>query len=377
MTLACPSQDGLERTGDRMPRRRMGVRILVAWIVGSLAAACGAAPEATPPLPGEIVITSWAEYMPAPVLEAFTAETGITVEYRPYASQDEAVASLQAGAAYDLVLVDSVYIPSLIDEGLLAELDYRNIPNFKNVSANFRDLVFDPGNRYSIPFHWGTSGLLVRTDLVKKPVEHWVDLWDPEVGGRVAVWPIQHSLIPIALMADGHAADSVDPDDLQDAAARLGWLRDHAILVANEEATIIPYLVSGQAVAAYGWAYDADQAARQSAPIAYVLPSEGTIIWQDLFVVPASSPNQPGAERFLDFILRPEISARIIEESRYAMANEAAMDLLDPATRDNPLIFPPPADLVNATSLPPRSAEGQALWNQVWAETIGSMEAGS
>jgi len=377
MTLACPSQSELERMGNRMSRRRVGARILVALMLGTLAVACGAVPEATPTLPGKIVLYSWAEYLPAQILEAFTAETGIAVEYRSYASQDEAAASLRAGATYDLVLVDSVYIPSLIDDGLLAELDYRNIPNFKNVSANFRDLVFDPGNRYSIPFHWGTSGLLVRTDLVKKPVEHWVDLWDPEVGGRVAVWPIQHSLVPIALLADGHEADSVDPNDLQDAAARLGWLRDHAILVANEEATIIPYLVSGRAVAAYGWAYDADQAARQSEPIAYILPSEGTILWQDLFVIPASSANQPGAEQFLDFILRPEISARIIEESRYAMANDAALDLLDPATRDNPLIFPPPADLVNATSLPPRSAEGQALWNQIWAETIGSVEAGS
>ena len=236
-------------------------------------------------------------------------------------------------------------------QALLAELDHRNMPNFKNVSANFRGLVFDPGNRYSIPFHGGTSGLLVRTDLVREPVEHWVDPWNSKVGGRAAGWPIQHSLVPIALMADGHAPDSVDPDDLREAAARPGWLKDHAILVANEEATIIPFLVSGQAVAAHGWACDAEPAARQSAPIACVHPNEGTIIWQDPFVVPASSLNQPGAERCLDFMLRRAISARTIEESRYATVNEAALDLMDPAARDNPSIYPPSPDLVTATGL--------------------------
>lgn len=194
----------------------------------------------------------------------------------------------QALASPSLVPTPSVSlgVPAQV---LLAELDHRNMPNFKNVSANFRGLVFDPGNRYSIPFHGGTSGLLVRTDLVRKPVEHWVDPWDSKEGGRPAGWPSQHSLVPIALMADGHARDSVDPDDLREAAARLGWLKEHAILVANE----------------------------------------------------------------------------------------AALDFMDPATRDNVSIFPPPADLVNATSLPPRSAEGHALWNQVWVETIGSVEAGS
>lgn len=350
--------------------------LLAAVLAGGGWAGCGPAGNARATSPARVILYGWVDYFPPAVLDAFTETSGLSVDYRVYETQDEAVANMRAGRAYDLVVLESDYLPSLIADGLVRDLDYRNIPNFRYVSANYRDLAYDPSNRHSVPYHWGTTGLLVRTDLVRKPVERWADLWDPGIGGKVAVWPIPNALIAIALLADGHAPDSTDPQDMADVARRLVWLRDHALVISNEEPSVVPYLMSGEAVAAYGWAYDAVLARQAGAPIRYVLPEEGALLWHDLLVVPVGSENPAGAERLINALLEPETSAWIVEWSGYAMANDRALELLDPATRDDPLIFPPPEDLENAVGLPPRSAEDQAVWDEVWAETLGRVGSG-
>ena len=120
--------------------------------------------SAEPPMPKELVLYNWVDYMPQSVMYAFTKEHGITIKYVAYGSQEEVPESIEAGSAYDLVVLGPEFIPELAEKKLLKTIDYRNVPNFKHVSANFRDLAFDPGNKYSIPFHWGTTGILVRTD---------------------------------------------------------------------------------------------------------------------------------------------------------------------------------------------------------------------
>ena len=126
--------------------------------------------------------------MPQAVLEAFTREYGVKVEYLVYESQEEAIGNMQAGEGYDVVVMESRFIPLLAQEGLLAKLNQSNIPNLNNISANFRELAYDPNNDYSVPYNWGTTGLVVRTDLVEQPVTRWADLWDPRYAGSVGLW---------------------------------------------------------------------------------------------------------------------------------------------------------------------------------------------
>lgn len=332
----------------------------------------GAAATPVPQVAGEITLYSWAEYMPQAVMDAFTEETGVKINYIAYETQDEAEDNLRAGESYDLALMPPETIPGLIEDNLLAEFDRSHITNFKNISANFRDLAFDPGNRYTIPFHWGTSGILVRKDLVDRPITSWADLWDPAFAGKVGLWQIREDVIAIALKSQGLPINSEDPQHLKAAEERLLELRKNCFLLDNMEASIVPTLASGEAVIGYGWAYDAMLAKEQDLRIDYIIPQEGSILWSDYWVIPAASQNRHTAELFLDFILRPEISAKIISESYYPMANDLAKDYLDPEILQNPLVYPP-EEVIKASELgTPLSVDGHQKYDAIWEHFLAA-----
>jgi spermidine/putrescine transport system substrate-binding protein len=313
-----------------------------------------------PPLPKELILYNWVDYMPQSVMDAFEKEYGIKVKYIAYESQEAAVESIQAGKIYDLVVFGPEFIPQLAQDNLLKPIDYRNIPNFKNVSANFRDLAFDPGNQYSIPFHWGTIGILVRTDLVQRPITSWDDLWDPAFAGKVGIWPIARDMIPITLKTLGYSANSENPAELEDVRKKLMELKPNAVMISNMESTAVPLLESGKVEIAYGWAYDAIVAQELSAPIQYIFPQEGTI--------PANANNPRGAELFINFILQPEIAAQIINESYYPMAVDGTEPFVLPEILQNPVIFPDKAQLQNAEITLPIHPERKWIYDDIWAD---------
>jgi spermidine/putrescine transport system substrate-binding protein len=184
------------------------------------------------------------------------------------------------------------------------------VPNFNNISASFRDLAHDPGNRHSIPFNWGVTGIVVRTDLLDAPITRWADLWDPRYQGQVGVWPLRRDLLGMSLKTLGYSVNSEEPAEVEAALDHLLTLRDNAFLIDLNLPHAASYLLDGEAVAVYGWAYDFQEAQAASDEVAFVLPEEGTILWGEGLVIPAASPNKAAAELFIDFLLRPEISAQ-------------------------------------------------------------------
>lgn len=321
-----------------------------------------------PPLPEKLTLYSWVDYMPQSVMDAFTEEYGITFDYIAYETEEEVVENIQAGNVYDLVLLNPEFIPQMVAEDLLKPLDYRNIPNFKYVSANFRDLVFDPGNTYSVPFHWGTTGLLVRTDLVDRPITSWNDLWDPAFTGKVGIWTFPRSLIPIALKAQGYSANSEDLDELEMTRQYLLKLKSNIVIISGLEASIVPMLESGQIVIGYGWAYDATLAQESNLPIEYIIPEEGTILWMETFIIPANAQNPHAAELFLNFILQPEIAAQIVNESYYPMAVDGIEPYILPDILQNPVIFPDNSQLEKAEITLPIRTERKWIYDDIWAD---------
>jgi spermidine/putrescine transport system substrate-binding protein len=357
-------------------KRRL--RSVLLALVGVLLVACHSSTGPTPAQDARattLTLYNWVDYMPQSVIDAFAAEYGIQVQTVVYEAQEEVVASLRAGGSYDLIVLTVEYIPDLLANGYLAEIDHRNVPNVKNIPANFRDIDFDPGNRYAIPYHWGTTGLLVRRDLVDFMPSRWADLWDPRYGGKVAIWPLEDALLPIALKVLGYSANSEDPAEIDAAFAKLRKLQEHAYIIGNDNATVVPDLAEGKAVLAYGWAYDALLAAEDGLPITYVLPEEGAVLWSDYLLIPSSSPHKTEAELFLNFLLRPDIAAQLVAESYYPVANDAALSLIDPELMANPIIYPPAEDLANAEMTLPLSSEGKRLRSQAWAEFMAEVTA--
>jgi spermidine/putrescine transport system substrate-binding protein len=302
------------------------------------------------------------------VMDAFTKEYGVAIKYVSYGAEEEVVENIQAGNVYDLALTNPEFIPQMVEEGLLQPIDYRQVPNFKNVSANFRDLFFDPGNMYSIPFHWGTTGLLVRTDLVGHPITSWNDLWDPAFAGKVGVWAIPRSTIPITLKALGYSANSNEVSELEEARQYLLELKSNAVILSGLEPSIVPLLESDQFVIGYGWAYDAALAEASSLPIEYIIPEEGTILWMDSLIIPANANNPRGAELFLNFILQPEVAAEIINESYYPMAVDGTEQYALPEILHNPVIFPDNTQLQNAEITLPIHADRKWIFDEIWAD---------
>lgn len=356
------------------------VALLLSVLVSLIVTSCGrsqpslATPVSEPTAARqELVFYSWPEDNVGLVTAAFAAETGITVRVEGYGSQEEAIEQMRAGEVFDIVVMDNMYIPQLREEGLLAEIDRRSIPNFKNISLNFRDLAYDPGNRYAIPNSWGTTGLLVRTDLVAQPVTSWSALWEPAYAGKVLLWTsTPRYTLGAVLKSLGFSCNSEDPAELAAARDRLIALKSDAIWL-HEEESAAPDVVAGNAWVALGWALDAELARAENDAVAYVLPDEGAVLWGDNFVIPANSPNQRSAEMFLDFLLRPEISAQIIEANYYPMATDAAREHLPADLLANPIIFPTNEQFANAELLLPLSAAGQQRHDAIWEEILAAI----
>jgi spermidine/putrescine transport system substrate-binding protein len=341
-----------------------------------LFSACITPPPALPPttsakpLAKELILYNWEEDLPQSVIDAFTKEYGIPVTYLVYEAQEDAIANMRAGEVYDVVVMESRFIPLLAQEGLLAELHKENLSNLRNISANFRELAYDPTNQYSVPYNWGSTGLVVRSDLVEKPITRWADLWDPRYTGRVGLWMRERrEVIGLTLKSLGYSANSENREELEKALGRLLELKPHVIALEDYDLNnSADAMTSGAVVISMGYAADIMNGKQQNEAITYVLPEEGALLWNDTFVIPANSQNQYSAELFLNFLMRPDINAMIANENRYATPNEAALPLIEPEIRNNPVVFPPNEDLINAELILPLSVEVQILYDQIWEE---------
>ncbi len=322
----------------------------------------------------EIILYNWEGDVPQSVLDSFIAEFHINIRYEAYESQEEALENIRAGQPYDVVALESRFIPYAVKEGLLAKLDYENILNFKNVSPNFRDLSYDPGNQYSIPYSWGVTGLVVRTDLIQKPVKRWSDLWDESNASKTAIWIGQpRETIAFTLKSLGYSANSENPRELEAALARLIELKRSLKYVEDFDLESAgPALASGEIFIAMGYSGDYQASLDEGLSVEFVLPEEGALLWGDNFVIPSNSPNKQLAELFINFLLRPEISAEIVNQKYYASANDASRAFIDTAILSNPSIYPDNEVLQNAEIILPLSEEGQRLYDEIWKKFLSA-----
>jgi spermidine/putrescine transport system substrate-binding protein len=338
--------------------------LFLAACTGPLAG--GPAEDATPPPARQLTLYSWAEYMPQSVLDAFSAETGATVIYRTYESQDEAAAAIQSGAvSFDVAVIAYDQVPALIEAGVLARLDKANLPNFQNIGADFRNLFYDPANDYTVPYLWGTTALLVRTDLVHQPITSWSDLWKGPPG-KLLARPIADELLGAALLALGYDLNSTDQDELEDALQQLLLLKPALQFAPVETEEALRPLLDGEAAVMIGWNGDALIAREQNPAIAYVLPAEGAIAWVDNLVISTHTGDQALAEDFINFVLRPDISAEITEAYYYPSANSAASAYVDPVLKTDPLLFPSEQDISHARFYLPRPSEVEERYATLW-----------
>ncbi len=320
----------------------------------------------------EIILYDWDGDMPQSVLDDFEREYGIRTRYEVYESQEDAIENLRQGQVYDVVVMESRFIPMLVQENLLARYNYSNLPNHKYISPAFRDLVYDPGNLYSLPYSWGATALVVRQDLVSQSIDSWNDLWSPELENRKAIWLGQpREVLGLTLKSLGYSCNSEDPAELEAAYQQLIKLKPHLQYLEDFGLeTAAPALASGKVAIAMGYAEDFLASQEAGLDVKFIYPKEGALLWGDTFVVPAASARKELAEKFLNFVMRPDINARISTENRYATSNDTALARVAAEVANNPAIYPPADVLQHAEIVLPLSAEGQKLYDDTWARFL-------
>lgn len=351
------------------------------WVAIFLILFCvcaGCAPSSTvltvptpQPLADELTFYGWNEDFSPDLLNAFTTEYGVRINYVSYTSQKEAADDIRAGKVYDLAIMSNELVGTLANEGLLAPLSRSELPNFKNISPNFRDLVFDPNNTYSVPYNWGIVFFIARQDLLQKPITSWSDLWNLPPDQKIIMWPDFRNAVGIALLSLGYSINSEDPAELEAARKQLLRLRPNVLIMKDDDTSFAPYLASGEAVIGLNaGSNDVIESQTASPEVALIQPSEGTMLWGDNFVIPANSAHKSTAEAFLNFLLRPESAVQMVEWNYYATPNDNALPLLPAELTSNELVFPPRDELVHSEIITPLSPETYQIYASIWDEFL-------
>ncbi|MDR2050443.1 MAG: spermidine/putrescine ABC transporter substrate-binding protein [Deltaproteobacteria bacterium] len=318
---------------------------------------------------GKVIIYNWSEYIPDDVLEAFTKETGIEVVYTTYESNESMHDKLliQKGRGYDLVCPSTYFIPQMIKEGLALKIDKKRIPNLKNVDPKLLNQEFDPDNRYSIPYMWGNYGLIFNSALVKNAVTSWNDLLRPEFKGKIMLYDDPRMTMGIALLATGASLNSTKESEIRAAYEFLLKLRDPKNVFDVTAAKNV--MVNNHSVIGGIWNGDAQVAMDENSDLVYIYPKEGVPLWMDSFVIPSGADNVDNAYAFINFMLRPEMALRSVEEYRYSSPNLGTLELMDKKMRESRLLNPTADDLRNAVMLN-GVGEAKALYDLYWEKFI-------
>ncbi|MEQ9608079.1 MAG: spermidine/putrescine ABC transporter substrate-binding protein [Kiloniellaceae bacterium] len=323
---------------------------------------------------GKIVISNWDGYMPADMLERFTAETGIEAELAVHATNEEIMGKVVAGKGkgYDVLFVSSPFVEALKNLGLVAELDHAKIPNMTNLYPEAMKLEYDPGNTVSVPYAWGTTGLCYRADLVSGTPDSWMDLLKPAdaLKGKVTMLSTDRWLMAAAFLAEGKSVNSTDEADL--AAAKDLLVSAKKDLLAYDDTTFYAKLVSGEASLVQAWDGWCNYGIAENADIKYVIPQEGSDLWVDTMVVTAASENKDAAMKFIDFILQADNGAWVPANILYKVPNKAAMEALDPAlVTQFPNLAMTPEDLLKQEQLRDLG-QGQKAFSKTVTEILAS-----
>jgi spermidine/putrescine transport system substrate-binding protein len=313
----------------------------------------------------------WEEYIDPEVFRLFEREFGAKVIEDNYGSNEDMRAKLQAGGAvYDLVVPSDYMVTLLKKDGLLLPIDLSRVPNLQYAGVRFRDPPYDPGHRYSVPYQWGITGIGYHKSQVIPPPTRWADLFEPAwiepYKHRISMLNDMREVIAAALVALGHSPESTDPQHLAQAQALL--LQQKPFLAKYDSESFEDSLASGETVLAQGWSGELAMAQAQTPDIAFVVPAEGTFVFVDNWVIPKGARQRELAEDFMNFVLRPEISAMIVNHARYASVNEAARAFIKPEILNGPsYVWPEGTKLWWLHDF----SDAGRLYERVWLELKG------
>lgn len=294
----------------------------------------------------ELNVFGWSEYIPQEVVNGFTKETGIKVVLSTYESNEAMYAKLKLldGKGYDLVMPSGYFVEVMAQDNLLAKLDKSKIKGLENLDPSALNQAFDKGNALTIPYMWGTVGLLVNKKAVDvSTIKSWKDLARPEFKGKVLLSDDLRDTFGVALKACGYSINTSNPEEIK---AAYEWLKalKPSVRVFDVTATKQAF-ISEEVVAGLSWNGDAFIAMQENPNLEFIVPEEGFLIWLDNFSIPAGAEHKENAYKFISYLMRPEVAKLCVEEFNYSTPNKAAEKLLDPEYSESKIIVLDPAEV--------------------------------
>lgn len=290
-----------------------------------------------------INVYNWGEYIDQTVLDDFEAQTGIHVNYTTYASNEEMYSKIVSGAAsYDVVIPSEYMISKMMSEDLLAELDFSNIPNYKYIGEEYKGLSYDPEEKYSVPYTWGTVVIVYNTKYVDEEdvADESIDLlWNEKYAGNILMFDNPRDAFALAHIKLGHSMNTTNPEDWYEAAEELK--KQKPLVQAYVMDQIFDKMLNEEAYIAVYYAGDAITMMDENEDLAAYVPKEGANMFFDSMCVLKNSQNKEGAEKFINFMCETDIAVRNAEEVWYAIPHTAAYEALDPEQSEDPLVYPP------------------------------------
>jgi spermidine/putrescine-binding protein len=324
----------------------------------------------------EVNLYAWSEYVPQALLDGFAEKTGVKVNYDTYSSNEELLAKLQAGASgYDLIIPSDYIVTIMAKQGMLQEMDMSQVPNFKNIGNDFKNLAYDPGNKYTVPYQWGTSCLVIDTDKVTRPVTKWVDLWDPEFKGKIVLLDDEREVLGMVLKVLGYSNNSTDPAQLEEAKAKFLELMPSIKLFDSDSPKTA--LLAGEVWLGETWNGEAAIAHGENPAIDYIFPEEGCTMWFDNLAIPKGAAHLDAAYQLINYILDPEQSLLITDEFPYSNPNTAALELLKTNDAEKYQAYMdfaatnPPSEGIKNLYFIQDVGDATATWDRIWTEVKG------
>lgn len=353
--------------------RRRFLTTSVGTLSGLALSSCGWTLAEVHPVPqkgnaDELYIYTWASYIDEKLLKEFTAQTGIKVIADIYDSNETMLATFQAGrgAIYSIIYPSDYSVTKMMQANLLTRLDHSRIAGLDNTLALFQDSSYDPGNHYSVPISWGTTGFIYDREKLSNPPDDWDYLWRNQgtLARRMTLLNDTREVMGGVLRSLGYSYNSKNPKHIQQAYEKLLTLKP-AIASFTTDAWK-DQLLAGDLLLAMGYSSDAVLVMQQNPNLQYAVPKSGTSLWSDTMVIPSTAPNPSAAYAWINYMLQPGVASQVTQRLFFATPNQAAFDQLPDPLRNNPALFPSEQLLDRCERIAPLDHKVTELYERYW-----------
>ena len=322
----------------------------------------------------QVIVYNWGEYIDPEVLSLFEEETGIQVIYEEYETNEIMYPKIKSGAvAYDAVCPSDYMIQKMIDNGLLAKINWDNIPNIENIGEIYLDKSreFDQYNEYSVPYCWGTVGILYNKTMVSNPVDSWRILWESQYKDSILMQDSVRDAFAVSLKYLGYSLNTTNIQELKEAQELL--VTQKPLVQAYVIDQVRDKMIGNEAALGVIYSGEAIYTQMENPDLEYVIPKEGSNVWIDSWVIPKNAKHKENTEKFINFLCRPDIALMNFEYITYSTPNTAARELIeDPEIRNSHIAFPDDSELERCETFHFLGNEAEEIYNQLWREVKSS-----